>query len=392
MAAIAASPAPGPPAAPPSPLRVLHVYSGNLFGGVERLLVTLHQQRQHAPGLTSEFALCFRGRLRDELLAAGAVVHDLPEVRLSRPWTVWRARRALLNRIARVRPDVCVTHAGWLNAVFAPAVRGAGAALVTWIHGPAGGGWVDRLAQRTPPDRLIVNSHFTRQHLPDAYRPLPADVIYCPVPAAEVADREQARRAVRAALGCPEGRIAIVCACRMEPLKGHALLLRGLTALGDDPSWECWIAGGVQRPADATLLADLHRTAGQSGLAGRVKFLGERRDVAQLFAAADLHCQPNTGPEPFGIAFVEALAVGLPVVTTRLGAATEIVVDDDCGLLTPPDNHTELAAALRRLIQDEPLRRRLSRAAPTRAAELCDPARRMRDLEQCLVAACRRTA
>ena len=57
-------------------------------------------------------------------------------------------------------------------------------------------------------------------------------------------------------------------------------------------------------------------------------------DVPRLLAAADIHCQPNISPEPFGIAFIEALAAGLPVVTSAIGGAIEIV-DDTCGRLVP---------------------------------------------------------
>jgi glycosyltransferase involved in cell wall biosynthesis len=49
-----------------------------------------------------------------------------------------------------------------------------------------------------------------------------------------------------------------------------------------------------------------------------------RSDVARLLAAADIHCQPNIGPEPFGITFIEALYAGLPLVTTSIGGAIEM--------------------------------------------------------------------
>ena len=57
----------------------------------------------------------------------------------------------------------------------------------------------------------------------------------------------------------------------------------------------------------------------------------QRDDVPRLLAAADIFCQPNLGPEPFGIGFVEALSAGLPVITTATGGALEIV-DGDCGI------------------------------------------------------------
>jgi glycosyltransferase involved in cell wall biosynthesis len=101
--------------------------------------------------------------------------------------------------------------------------------------------------------------------------------------------------------------------------------------------------------------------------------------VPALLTAADIHCQPNTAPEPFGIAFVEALFAGIPVVTTRLGGAVEIV-NDTCGVLVPPGDPTALATALEELISNDANRESLGSNGPARAAGLCDVRARMRDL------------
>ena len=98
-----------------------------------------------------------------------------------------------------------------------------------------------------------------------------------------------------------------------------------------------------------------------------------------LTPAADVHCQPNSGPEPFGIVLVEALYAGLPVVTSGLGGAAEIV-DQTCGVLTAPGDAEAVAAALRSLIQDPSRQRALGIAGPSRAESLCDPARVLRRL------------
>jgi hypothetical protein len=76
-------------------VRVLHVYSGNLYGGIETLLVTMARSRTVCPAIEPEIALCFEGRLSAELAATGIPLHRLPEARGSRPQTIWRARRAL---------------------------------------------------------------------------------------------------------------------------------------------------------------------------------------------------------------------------------------------------------------------------------------------------------
>ena len=70
-------------------MRVLHVSSGNLFGGVEALLVALARERGLRPEMEPHFALCFVGRLSETLDEIGVPVHRLGGVRVSRPWTVW---------------------------------------------------------------------------------------------------------------------------------------------------------------------------------------------------------------------------------------------------------------------------------------------------------------
>src|SRR5579883_891220 len=101
-------------------VRILHVHSGNIFGGVETILLTLVRQRHLCPDLSMSFALCFDDRLSRELVAAGAEVHALGPVRVSRPWTIIRARGALTELLRRQRFDVVVVHSAWSHAVFGP--------------------------------------------------------------------------------------------------------------------------------------------------------------------------------------------------------------------------------------------------------------------------------
>ena len=108
-------------------------------------------------------------------------------------------------------------------------------------------------------------------------------------------------------------------------------------------------------------------------------------DVPSVLAAADVHCQANIAPEPFGIAYVEALAAGLPVVASRSGGVVEIV-DESCGVLVPPGDSKALAAALERLIVDRPFRAKLAACAPARARHLSNPATQMARLADALIA------
>ena len=145
------------------------------------------------------------------------------------------------------------------------------------------------------------------------------------------------------------------------------------------------MVGGAQRPDEAAYAAGLVAAARGHGIEDRVRWLGERHDVRRLLGAADVHCQANVAPEPFGIAYVEALAAGLPVVASRAGGAMEIV-DDSCGVLVPSGDPDALASALTRLIVDREFRATLAAAAPVRARHLSDPATQMGRLSEALSA------
>ncbi len=170
----------------------------------------------------------------------------------------------------------------------------------------------------------------------------------------------------------------------MEEWKGQALHLEALGRLTDLTGWVCWLVGGAQRSGEMQYLARLKKRAEELGIADHVRFPGQRSDVEKLLAAADIYCQPNTGPEPFGIAFIEALYAGLPVVTTAIGGACEIV-DESCGVLVPPQDKDALAESLRSLIQDQIRRARLGAAGPARARKLCDVKTQMQQLHECFV-------
>jgi glycosyltransferase involved in cell wall biosynthesis len=358
-------------------VKVLHIAAGVLFGGVETLLVTLAKLRHLCPEMEPHFGLCFPGRLRDALHAAGVPVHDLGSVRVSRPWTVLRARWRLRRVLRANGIDAAVTHGMWPHAVFAPRVQRSGVRLVAAIHDILDGRhWVNRLAARTRPEVVVANSHFTAPPAAALFSQ-PAPVLRYPVsPPSSDSDRIADRSAVREQLGTSADAVVILQACRLERWKGQAVHIEALGRLKYLAGWEAWFAGGPQKAGEAELLAELKASAARLGIAQRLKFLGQRSDVPRLMAAADVYCQPNTGPEPFGISFVEALYAGLPVVASESGGAAEIVTAN-CGVLCPPGNAGVVAAALGELIANADRRQTLSAAGPTRATALCDPTRQL---------------
>jgi L-malate glycosyltransferase len=104
------------------------------------------------------------------------------------------------------------------------------------------------------------------------------------------------------------------------------------------------------------------RVARQLGVADDVHFLGEQDALVPLLSAADVFLLPST-QESFGLAALEAMACGVPVVASRVGGVPEVVEHGVTGFLHPPDDLDGMAQSVRELLTDDELRRRVGDAA-----------------------------
>jgi glycosyltransferase involved in cell wall biosynthesis len=355
-------------------VRVLHVHSGNLYGGVETFLLSLARFRALAPSMDMSVALTSEGRIAADLRDAGVPVTILGDARISRPLSVRRSRRALAALLRSDRPDVMVCHQAWPLALFGPVAKRHSIALVLWMHMAASRHWLDRLAWRVRPGTVVCNSRFTASTLPKSSARV--EVVYAPIETIAPSGRTAESN----------GQAVIIQVSRMEPLKGHAVLLDALGQLRDREGWTCWLAGGAQREHEAQYMGSLRSRAAALRIADRVEFLGDRSDVPRLLTGSDIYCQPNVEPDAFGLSLVEAMAAGLPVVTSALGGATEIV-DETCGVLVAPRDAAKLASELSALLDDPARRQRLGSHGAAGARALCDPASQMPRIAEILTEA-----
>jgi glycosyltransferase involved in cell wall biosynthesis len=362
-------------------MRLLHVHSGNLYGGVETLLNTLACCRGLCSEMCPEFALCFDGRIAAELRQIGTAVHILGEVRARNPLQVIKARRRLLGLLSAGRFDAVICHMLWPLAVFASAVRRTKLPLIFWMHDAVvRRNWLALWAGLSSPDLVICNSQYTASTLGRLFKGVRFETLYYPVATRAEKLQTAQREVLRSRFNTASEAVVVLQASRMEPWKGHVLLLEALARLADVPYWVCWIAGGPQREEEITYAQSLRARAAALGVAERIRFLGQRSDIPQLLAAADVYCQPNLGAEPFGIAFIEAMKAGLPVVAAAAGGPLEIL-DESNGVLVRPNDPASLAAQLGALIKNEGLRSRLGAAGARRAAQLSDPGTQLRGLQ-----------
>ena len=353
----------------PNSLNVLHVYSGNLFGGVERMLISL--AALDASHTRAHFALCFEGRLSHALQDAGAPVTFLGPVRLRHPLSALRARRALARLLIRSKFDAVVCHSIWVYCIFASVVARSGHGRILYLHDiPDPKNAFYRWAWRSPPALCVVNSKATAEPLQQLQPQVPVYVVHPLVNPTRRPDPDAVQQ-LRAQWRVRPEALVILQASRFDSWKGHRNLLRALGTMRDVPGWHCWIAGAPQRPQEETYRRELVDLIDSLRIADRVSFIGHRDDMETTLAACDVYCQPNETPEPFGMVFVEAMYAGKPVVGRALGGAIEIVTTE-CGILCPAGT-VALAAALRRLMEDGQLRKQMSAAGPARAAALSGP-------------------
>ena len=160
--------------------------------------------------------------------------------------------------------------------------------------------------------------------------------------------------------GSHDGLVRLLCVASLIPRKGHEVLVEALAGL-KDRRWHLTCAGSVERDAQTTSRVRAMLTEYQ--ILDRVTFTGDlhQGDLDREYDAADVFVLP-TFHEGFGMVVSEALARGLPVVSTPTGGIAELV-GADAGILVPAGNVAELAGALKLLIDDEALRLRLAAGA-----------------------------
>jgi glycosyltransferase involved in cell wall biosynthesis len=156
------------------------------------------------------------------------------------------------------------------------------------------------------------------------------------------------------------GRLVLACG-QLVPYKGFDVLVQA--AVGQ--RFEVWIIGeGPER-------ARLERMIRSLGVADRVRLLGSapHAKLAKFMCTADVFVLPSvTNAETFGIAQLEAMAAGLPIINTSLDTAVPRVARHGIEAITvPPGNHARLAEAIKTLLRDPERRRCMGQAARLRA-------------------------
>jgi glycosyltransferase involved in cell wall biosynthesis len=319
------------------------------------------------------------GPLADSLLAAGVSVEILPlreGVRglgrehvgavpsLIQAFGAAAYAVRLARRLRQLQPDLVHANSLKANMYGGIAARLARVPIVWHVR--------DRVAPDYLPARAVRLMHAAERLLADAVvvdtdtvratlaRPERAHVVPSPI----TQPRAQAHAESGDVL-----RIGMVA--RIAPWKGQHVYLEAFArAFAHDASARAVLVGAALFGEDEEEYErGLRLQADKLGIADRVEFRGFRHDVPAELDTLDVLVHASVLAEPFGLAVVEGMAAGLPVVASASGGPTEVIDHEANGLLYAPGDVDALASALRRLRADPELRRRLGAAARASAGE-----------------------
>lgn len=160
---------------------------------------------------------------------------------------------------------------------------------------------------------------------------------------------------------------------RLAPWKGQHVFLRAFAEAFPESSVRAVVIGTALF-GEESYASELERLASELRIAGRVDFLGFRRDVEAELEQLDMLVHASILTEPLGTAVFEGMAVGLPVIAAASGGPAEYIVHGSTGLLHTPGDVHELAEMLRRAAADRDLRARLGAAGRERVREFAPEA------------------
>ena len=348
-------------------MKIVHVYAGyapSAHGGIQRHLGLLREGLARAGHQVIVLAASSDARTRLEGDPAGRIVYAGTVGRVAGR----RLCPSLPGWLRRLRPGILHFHSPSPFSEIAGLLASVRCSTVVTYHCEVERhGWrrlhdslLQRLLRRA--DRIVVTSPQALESAPAlaAHRgrcvvvPLGLDL-------ARLGDSARAQAVARGVRDAAPGPVVLFVG-RLRRYKGLDVLMEAMRGV---PGTLVVVGRGPEEEA-------LRRKAREPGLGGRVVFAGDvpDEDLPGYYRAANLLALPSVSrAEFFGQVLVEAMACGLPVVSTRLGTGTSLVnADGVTGTEVPPGDPEALAAAVRRLIENPDEARRMGERGRLRAA------------------------
>ena len=366
---------------------LLYFSNEEVRGGVEEHILTLLR------GLDRER---FRPYLACTPALTKALANDLPsDVELfpiflrgsgSAP-AAWRLARWIRRHKIRILhshlfyASLYASPIGWLCRV--PVIVETPHVRESWRSGWKSGYWIDRMAGRFVTHYIAVSDANAAYLVQE--KGLPKRKVVTIHNGSDLSRFDPARRPAaglreRMQIGADDP--VVVVAARLEPQKGHHVLLEAMPAiLASFPSTKVVCVG------DGSLRSELEAKAQALGVAGAMRFAGFQSNVQDWLALADMTVLPSYY-EGLPLAAIESLAAGRPVVATAVDGTPEVVVNQMTGLTVPPGQPQPLAAAVCRMLGDPEMRANMSAGGRDWVVRRFSRERQIRATEDFYLSAC----
>jgi glycosyltransferase involved in cell wall biosynthesis len=267
--------------------------------------------------------------------------------------------RAMIGLLKKLDPDVVVTHSRndtWIAALGILFGR-SNAKLIRTRHVsiPVKPGLRNRWLYGRRSARIVTTGESIREHLIETLKLDPAHVISIPTGTDLSRYRPGSKADARAKLGLPANKTLIGMVATLRSWKGHRFLIDAMLDPHLKDTVAVLVGDGPQEP-------NLRKQVEERGLNDRIIFAGRREDVQDWLRAFDVFVLPSTGNEGIPQALMQAMATGLPVVTTPVGAIPELVTHHESGWLVKPEDSAALAAGIAALLEAPELAKKLGEA------------------------------
>jgi glycosyltransferase involved in cell wall biosynthesis len=348
-------------------IRIAHVISGLDTGGAEMMLTKLVGGMDRARFFNTVISLTEKGQLVEQIRSSGVAVYTLG-MRRGRPNILALPR--LIRLLRTLRPNIVQSwlyHADLLSTL---AVKYSGSPILIWNVRCSNMDldqyrsltrWVQRVLAwcSTTPAAVVANSEAgKRQHERLGYRPLRWEIIPNGFDTQRFHPDSSVRCSVRKEWHVPEDVVIVALVARVDPMKDHVTFLEAAQQVAGARKSVCFLLVGKGTQTLAPAIA-------AKGLTDRVRILGYQNDIECLLPGVDVLCLSSAFGEGFPNVLGEAMACGIPCVSTDVGDARSIVADT--GLVVPAHDPAALAHAIIDLIDRGPAARELlGRAARAR--------------------------
>ena len=347
------------------PVVVAELAGSAAYGGGERYLELLFERldrTQYRPLLICPEPGSFVGRME----ARGVETHLVHLAPSFNPFALWRLTRLLVQQ----RVTILQTHGARSNFYGRIAGRLAGVpVIISTVHNslkdyevrPLKRWLYMYLLRLTLPlvHRIICVSDSNRRDLIEECSAVAAktQTVYNGVDPSAFSSQPD-RQTVRKELGATQGPVLVTIG-RLADQKGHRYLLQALPRLLETWPQLCCLFVGEGELRDA-----LHHMAIDLGVEQACRFVGVRADIADILAAADLFVLPSLS-EGFPFVLLEALAMGCPIVASRVNGIPELIEEGKTGFLVPAREPQALALAIQKLLSDPAAASRMGAAGRT---------------------------